>query len=163
MKKLILVLFVLFQLQSFSQNTDAGYVITNNNDTIRGTFKNDILSKKIKIIINGELKKFDVTELLGYVKGDEINKRFSNNLYMATLEKSGRINIWAIRVEGEGHDFNQFFLEKDGVSCELTRKTWKTTIADWLKDYDCNAELMKNLSIKKFEKIIEEYNSCKTH
>jgi hypothetical protein len=80
---------------------------------------------------------------------------------MATLEKAGEINLWVIRVNGE-HGFVQYFLEKDGVSCQLTKKTWKTTIADWLKDYNCDSELLKNeLRINKVEKIIEEYNSCK--
>jgi len=101
-----------------------------------------------------------VTELLGYKKGNEINKRFTNDLFMATLEKEGRINVWAIKVNGE-FGFTQYFLEKDGVSCELTKKSWKTTILDWLKDYDCNADIMKDLKINRFQKIIEEYNSCK--
>jgi hypothetical protein len=161
MKKLSVILFVLWGLQSFSQVADTGYVITNSQDTLWGSFKEDMLSKKVKIYINGELKKFDVTELLGYKKGNEINKRFSNDYYMATLEKAGKINLWVIDVRGE-HGFVQYFLEKDGVSCQLTKKTWKTTIADWLKDYSCDSELLKNeLRINKLEKIIEEYNSCK--
>ena len=160
MKNLLFITFLFFTLQSLSQSTDSGYVITNNHDTLYGTFRDDILSKKIKIYINGELKKFDVTELLGYKKGDEINKRFSNDLYMATLEKPGKISIWVIEVNGQ-YGFIQYFLEKDGVGVELTTYNWNTFIADWLKDYDCDSELFKKkLTIKKFKKIIEAYNSC---
>ena len=85
MKMLLIISLLFTTLQSFSQSADSGYVITNNHDTLYGKFRDDILSKKVKIYINGELKKFDVTELIGYKKGDEINKRFSNDLYMATL------------------------------------------------------------------------------
>lgn len=161
MKVLIAILLMLLTLQSFPQKADTGYVITNSQDTLWGTFKQDLLSKKIKIYINGELKKFNINELISYKKGNEINKRFSNRLFMATLEKEGPINLWAIRVIGP-NDFTQIFLEKDGVSCELNKKNWKTTIAGWLKDYSCDSELLKNeLRINKAEKIIEEYNSCK--
>jgi hypothetical protein len=66
MKKLIAVLFIFWGLQSLSQAADTGYVIMNNQDTLWGSFKEDMLSKKVKIYINGKLKKFDVTELLGY-------------------------------------------------------------------------------------------------
>lgn len=157
----VTILSLFLSVQSFSQAADTGYVITNNHDTLWGRFKDDILSKKIKIYINGELKKFNVIELLGYKNGDEINKRFSNDKYMATLKRAGSINLWVIDVKGE-YGFTQYFLEKDGVNCELNKRTWRTTIADWLKDYNCDSELLKNeLRINKVEKIIEEYNACK--
>src|SRR5690349_17116501 len=125
MKTLLFIPLLFLVLHGFSQSTDSGYVITNSHDTLYGTYREDILSKKIKFYINGELKKFSVTELLGYKRSEEINKRFTNNLYMATLEKTGPINLWTIRVKGQ-YGFNQYFLEKDGVGVELTKNSWKT-------------------------------------
>lgn len=156
----ILLALLLHEPDLFSQSPDSGYVITNNRDTLWGKFKDDMMSKKVKIFINGELKKFDVTELLGYHKGDEIHKRFSNDLYMAELEIPGRINFYAIRVKGQ-YGFDQYFLEKDGKICEVNKHTLKTTIPDWLKDYTCDSPLIKdNKKFKHIEKVIKEYNRC---
>lgn len=162
MRKLIASVMVLCLtgLISFSQEENEGYVITNNHDTLWGTFKNDIMSKKIKIIINGELRKFDVVELLSFKKGEEIEKRFTNDLYMAKLEIQGKINFYAIRVKGQ-YGFDQFFVEKNGESCDVNTKKCKTIIEEWLKDYACDSELLKGeIKLKNIQKIIKEYNRC---
>jgi hypothetical protein len=156
----LILILLLHTLDVFSQAPDSGYVITNNRDTIWRKFKDDMMSKKVKIIINGKLKKYEVTELLGYRKGSEINKRFTNDLYMAELEIAGRINFYGIHAKGE-YGFDQYFVEKDGNSCEVDKRTLKTTITDWLKDYACDSPLLKEkVNFKNIEKIIKEYNRC---
>lgn len=160
MKTLLFCLFCFITATCFSQEADSGYIIKNNHDTLWGKFKDDMMSKKVKIYINGKLEKFDVTELIGYKKGNEINRRFSNDLYMATLETQGKINIWAIHTAGP-YAFDQYFLEKNEQSIEVNGKAFKTTIPEWIKDYGCNSEIMsEKLNRSNFKKVIIEYNTC---
>jgi len=175
---LIIGLFVLVNLRSYSQNKKYidGYVITVAGDTIFGKIKKtnkEGSCNKFKFIDSkGEKVKFENTDVFAYKRGDELylKKTFVQPLLIGSMQGymklliEGTVRLYSfnyITQDLNGTSYYQdYYLEKEGVHILVYKMRFKKSMSKYFSDNRELADKIENKELKyaDLEKIVEIYN-----
>jgi hypothetical protein len=161
-KKLIAAIALLISVHARAQD----YVVTLQNDTLRGKVTIVNYDKMDKVQIKGEKKK----DILSAVHVNSISiagktyrpVRTTQTYELMQLMKPGFLSIYLGRRENSMRYEVQYLVRLDGAAIEVPNIGFKKFMMDFLRDCPIVSNKIDQgaLGRKNVEQIVDEYNSC---